>query len=955
MKFSHILSITFVFFTIPLYAEITLDGTLGPSVDLTGPDYQIGVDLGQQHGGNLFHSFQDFNLQSFESATFSGPNHIQNVISRVTGGNPSTIDGLIRSTIPNADFYFLNPYGIMFGPNAQLDVQGGFHASTADYLRLEDGGRFDARNPNASILTVAPIEAFGFITNSPQSLSIEGSELSLFPDQTLSFTSGFLNIQNAQLSTPHGRINLASVAGLGEIIPQYEDLVVSAPLGDITIQNSGIDASGEGGGDIYIRGGQFVASNSSIKAKTLENIDSGMINIQSQDILLTEGTIITTTTFDEGQGGNIVIKAIDTVTITGENDQAASGLEISTEGEENGGDAGTLVIEAKNISLTEGGYILSSSWGMGKGGHVILKATESVTFSGEDSYGGVSAVYIDTNSQDEGAGDAGNLLIETNSISFNDGASILANTFGKGNGGTVTFRAKQISLTGFDSSGAGSHIEVAVSEYSNGGHAGHIVIETQDLLLTDGAQVFTPTFGPGNAGDVTISATGTITIAGAGLDGWDSGIASVSNPKFIEDEDGSLIPTTGGLGGNIAIEAQKLVLKDGGQIAASSIAPEGLQSSHAGNISIKVDAIEITGVNPYGENEDGFGSGIYARSKGVDNNTGNAGEIVIETNSLTITDGGIISSGTNNQAQGGNVEIRVNAALRISGDSSNITLNEPAEAQVEYQAGFDDYTQNHSISGISANSSSKTEGAGEAGHIHIDANIINLANGGMINTSTKNAGGGDIVLHVFNRLYLRKGKVTTSVQGGTGDGGNIEIDNDHDIIVPKFVILDNGKIIAQADEGHGGNIRIVAEQFIKTPESLVSASSRLGLDGNVEIDSPDENVNEGVFDLSSSLLDVSRMLDKPCEAMSYEEYQNRTRLVVVPLAGSSPSPFDLQPSRLSFAQNPTQTAFTNSQTTRQKMTNHLPRQVALLTGCQPSQFQTETQAVKENIMPAQLF
>jgi len=82
------------------HAQITTDGSLGPSLNLPGPDYQIGPDLGQQRGGNLFHSFKDFNLNSLESATFSGPNHIQNVISRVTGGNPSNIDGLFRSTIP---------------------------------------------------------------------------------------------------------------------------------------------------------------------------------------------------------------------------------------------------------------------------------------------------------------------------------------------------------------------------------------------------------------------------------------------------------------------------------------------------------------------------------------------------------------------------------------------------------------------------------------------------------------------------------------------------------------------------------------------------------------------------------------------------------------------------------------------------------------------------------------
>jgi len=148
--------------TLSLNAEVITDGTLGQNINLPGPDFQITPDLGQQHGGNLFHSFQDFNLNSLESAIFSGPNNVQNILSRVTGGNPSNIDGLIRSTIPNADMYFLNPYGIMFGPNARLDVQGSFHVSTADYLRLGENGRFDARNSNDSLLTVAPIASFGF-------------------------------------------------------------------------------------------------------------------------------------------------------------------------------------------------------------------------------------------------------------------------------------------------------------------------------------------------------------------------------------------------------------------------------------------------------------------------------------------------------------------------------------------------------------------------------------------------------------------------------------------------------------------------------------------------------------------------------------------------------------------------------------------------------------------------
>jgi large exoprotein involved in heme utilization and adhesion len=837
---------------------------------------------------------------------------------------------LLRSSVPNANLYFLNPYGLFFGPNARLDVQGSFYASTADYLRLSDGGRFEARQPNNSLLTVAPIEAFGFLTDSPAPLSIEGSQFSVPEANTLTFIGGSLSITDAQLATSLGRFNLVSIAGAGDIIPQYEDLIVSAPLDNLTIQNSEINSSGDGGGNIYIRGGQFIASSSYIDASTSGQQSGGTIDIQAQDIVLTDGSAISTTTMNEGTGGDIILKAANTVTVTGGNNQSASYLYMATDTEiDKAGDAGTLLIEANDILFTEGSFITSSSWGPGKGGNVTLKATESIKFSGEDSYSNVSAIIVNTFHQNENAGHAGTLLIEASQIFFQEGATIFNNTWGQGNGGTTTLRAEElISFTGFSSSGESSHIEASVEKQSNGGHAGSLFIETQDLLLVDGGQIYAPTFGPGHAGNVIISATGTILIEGANPLGWDSGIASVSNPKFIEDDEGSLIATSGGLGGNIAIEAQKLVLKDGGQIAASSIAPQGLTSSDAGKISIKADTIEIMGINPYGENEDGFGSGIYARSQGVGNNAGNAGEIVLEANALHITDGAVISSGTNNQAHGGNVKIQVNGPLTIKGDSSKIAFKEPAESQLEYQAGFEDYTQHHSISGIYASSASTSQGAGEAGQIIIRANTIDVSNGGLINTSTQNASGGNLALTVLKRVYLREGQITTSVQGGTGNGGNLTIG------IPTFVVMDNGQIVAQADEGRGGNIRIVAEQFIKSPDSLVSASSRLGLDGNVEIDSPDENVSEGIFSLASDHLDASSLMKKPCDVMSYEEYLNRHRLVVFPIAGSTPSPFDLQPSSLSLFAKLTKTVPSSSPPTHLQKIK--PHQLVFLTECQAS-------------------
>jgi len=170
-------------------AEITTDGSLGAAKALSGPEYQINADLGKQTGANLFHSFGKFNINTGESATFSGPASVQNTISRVTGGK-SWIDGLISSEIAGANLYFLNPAGVMFGPNASLDITGSFHVSTAVYLRLGNDGIFHALHPENSILSVAPPSAFGFLSDKSAPISFQGSRISVKEWKTLSVIGG---------------------------------------------------------------------------------------------------------------------------------------------------------------------------------------------------------------------------------------------------------------------------------------------------------------------------------------------------------------------------------------------------------------------------------------------------------------------------------------------------------------------------------------------------------------------------------------------------------------------------------------------------------------------------------------------------------------------------------------------------------------------------------------------
>ena len=124
-------------------AEIEFDGTVGPTARLSG-QMVITDAMGTPVGSNLFHSFSIFNVNRGESATFTAEFAFDNVIGRVTGPGFSTIDGPLVSRIPGADLWLINPNGVVFGQDASLDLQGSLYLATADYIVLEDGGRFAA-------------------------------------------------------------------------------------------------------------------------------------------------------------------------------------------------------------------------------------------------------------------------------------------------------------------------------------------------------------------------------------------------------------------------------------------------------------------------------------------------------------------------------------------------------------------------------------------------------------------------------------------------------------------------------------------------------------------------------------------------------------------------------------------------------------------------------------------
>ena len=299
---------------------------------------QYDITGGTRPGGgtNLFHSFGDFNVPNNNIANFLNDSGLatSNILGRVTGGNISNIFGTIQTTgFGNANLFMMNPAGFLFGPNATVNVGGMVAFTSADYLRLADGARFNAI-PNAAadtLLSAAPVAAFGFLGSNPGAITVQGSQLSVTPGQSISLVGGNITVQSgvlddgttvqpARLSAPGGQINLASVASPGEILlsslqsaPNINGQSFTA-MGNISLsQGALLDVSADAAGTVRIRGGQLVMDQATISADTVNGNGAPIaIDIQATDsvsITNVDVPALTARTTGSGNAGEIKISS----------------------------------------------------------------------------------------------------------------------------------------------------------------------------------------------------------------------------------------------------------------------------------------------------------------------------------------------------------------------------------------------------------------------------------------------------------------------------------------------------------------------------------------------------------------------------------------------------------------------------------------------------------------------
>ncbi|MBX3335887.1 MAG: filamentous hemagglutinin N-terminal domain-containing protein, partial [Nitrospira sp.] len=791
---------------------------LGTQVELSpappAGSTQYDITGGTRAGANLFHSFGVFDVPTNTVANFLNDSGLatSNILGRVTGGTASSILGTIQTTgFGDANLFLMNPSGIVFGPSASLNVGGSVTFTTANYVRFGEinstAGIFHADPASPSILTSAPIAAFGFLDSSPSAIDVQGSSLTTQPGRSISLIGGDLTIKSGPLVTnptqpiqsnaAAGQINLASVASPGEILATT---LASAPntngqsfeeLGTIRVlDQSVVDASGNGGGTVLIRGGKFLLDDSKVLANVtapgsvvqgVESVGGGIDIAVSQDATIQNGALIGISVAD-GTTPGITYGGVK---LTGDRI-----IFLGIPG------------SARNFNDLIFTKINTNTVGGGHAGNVTLQATENIELmnvvelsssSGQNAAGiGPSATLAQ--------GDAGNVdltslhgdILMRNGGRATEAASQLWNS--TGNTGKVTVSAPEgdIVLDG---------ASLVTGSFDGQGRIGPVEITGKNLLMKAGF-IGNENLGPLKPSGITITLSDALTMEAdftvpAPIPSQSFIVTSAFHPrstapasdiaitaKNISATQGSLISSetySSGPGGQLQIFTDTLQLAAGSQIkSGSSFAPPHLIAPR-GNIPTGPGGdIQIHAPGPTGSLLiDGKGSGIFSNTQG----TGTGSTITLSARTLTIQNGGTLSattSGTALSATGGSIIIdATDQVALINGGSitaSSIVIPETPQ------------------SGI-ANAGNLTINAGEQ---------LELRNGSSITTATQSpqANGGNIAIRAIDRIQVVDSTISTSVLGTEGNGGNIFID-------PKVVVLQGSEVTAKAVGGAGGNITFV--------------------------------------------------------------------------------------------------------------------------------------------------
>lgn len=629
----------------PARAQVSSDGKLSTTVTSSdGSNFTI--ENGDRAGGNLFHSFSQFSVPNGGSAVFQNPVDVQNIISRVTGGAISNIDGLIR-TQGSANLFLLNPAGIFFGPNASLNIGGSFFATTANSLLFGDGVEFSATNlATPPVLSVnIPIglrfrDNPGNITN--QSIAVDNSGnpvgLQVQKGNSLALVGGDVNLlDGGRLTAAGGRIELGGLAQAGTVRLETNsntfrlNFPSNILLSNVTLANDArVAVRGNGGGDIAVNTSIFTATNGGRLVGGIE----GTATKKGGDITVKSNEFNISGVGRSGLGAGIYQQLVANAS----------------------GDAGNINVNTNFFNASLDARVENNilSGGRGSAGEINITA-KSLSLTNDAQVRGIVEAG--------GNGKASNINIQVGSLLVTNGSQISTSLFrpfgdrpgAQGSAGNIQVNASDsVTLSGYGSTGFSSGL-LALAERETFGSAGNITVTTSNFRITDGAFITVSTFNStSDAGDITINAK-----------------------NFEALNGGQLLTTTrtSGKAGNIKLNVtDKITLSASDSNFANRVAQvEQRLKSTPGNTDVLSDVVKNQGAV----------SGLFAITEL--NSTGNGGSIIISNPvELAITDGNRIAVDSRGRGNAGDLQIQADkitldrgallSAITASGKGGNIAL-----------------------------------------------------------------------------------------------------------------------------------------------------------------------------------------------------------------------------------------------------------------------------------------
>jgi filamentous hemagglutinin family protein len=636
-------------------AQVISDGTTNTIVNSKDNDFTI--INGIEKGNNLFHSFSNFSVPTNGSAKFDLVNtpNITTIFNRVTGGNISNIDGLIETINTNnaVSLFLMNPNGIIFGQNAKLNIGGSFLGTTANSIKFADGTEFSAVNTEALLLKIS-IPVGLQMGNNPGALTLQGTGHSLTsqnllvapfiptalhnglavqPGNTLALVGGKINLNGGVLTASDGRVELGSVTnGIVQMIllsqgiqfnygglSNFDDIqlaqrsLVDINAGSIQVQgrqitftdgsvlwaqNRGEQISGtirvNGSRGVTLRGtSSDVTIPSGIVTETVGTAAAGNIIVATPQLMVQSAGKLSSITYSQAMGGDIATKA-ENLSISGYSPLSPDLYSVFGTVTVGSGKAGNVSVSTQNLSIADGGYFGSSTLSNAQGGNVVVNA-DAIEVRGATPAFFPSVLVSSTLGR---GGNAGNLTLNTRTLTIKDHGLVVTSSIGVGSAGNLTVNASEsVKISDGGSKNLYGSSIASTIDYPNTayrqffglsgipiGSSGNVVVNTPLLSLSNQGGVTSGNFAIGNAGTVQI------------------------NAERIQLSDRSSISafTNAGEGGNVQIQTQNFILRGGSSVSATAG-----QQGNGGNI--KINTPIILGL----ENSDIFANAFQGRGGNI--------------------------------------------------------------------------------------------------------------------------------------------------------------------------------------------------------------------------------------------------------------------------------------------------------------------------------------------------